>query len=84
MQFSGCRNLLGGEPPTWVGTDDRHAWVVIFQDQTKGLLGLVFMSPSGERLGQVVVPVLDYWDGQDWHVRTPTEIEPYRAWKPPE
>jgi hypothetical protein len=83
MEFIGCRNLLGGEPPNWVGTDDRHVWVVMFQDTAKGLLGLVFMSPSGERLGQVTVPILTYLDGGEWRARSEAELSAWRAWTSP-
>src|SRR3954469_5414252 len=31
MEYAGCRNLSGGEPPNWLGTDDRHIWVVVFE-----------------------------------------------------
>lgn len=75
MTFSSCRNLSGAEPPNWTGTDDRHIWVAMFQHPTSGLAGFVFMAPSGERLGQVVVPYRVYWDGDEWRRRTSEELD---------
>ena len=57
------RNLSDGEPPSWLGTDDRHVWAVVFEHGTQGYVLLFFMSPSGLVLGSARVPLEHYWDG---------------------
>jgi len=68
------RNLFGGEPPNWLGTDSRHIWAVVFEHETQGYALIIFMSPSGLVLGHVQVPVETYWDGSTYRSRTPEDI----------
>lgn len=80
MRYAGsCRNLSGGEPPNWVGTDDRHIWTVVLEHPTNGTMGLVFMAPSGTVLGWTVVPHVAYFNGDDYVWRSPQQIAQWRA-----
>jgi hypothetical protein len=78
MEYAGCRNLNGGEPPDWVGTDDRHIWAVIFEHPTHGTMGVVFMAPSGLVVGWTVVPHVAYFNGSDYLWRSPEQIIDWR------
>lgn len=80
MRYASCRNLSGLEPPNWVGTDDRHVWMVTFEHPTDGTMGVVFMSPSATVLGWNVIPVAIYYNGDDWVSRSPDDVE---KWTPP-
>ncbi len=68
------RNLSGGEPPNWNGTDTRHLWAVVFEHETQGYAWLLFMSPSGLVLSHCQVPLETYWDGSTYQHRSPEEI----------
>lgn len=78
MEYAGCRNLNGGEPPNWAGTDDRHVWTVVFEHPTNGTMGLVFMAPSGLVLGWTVLPRVAYFNGKDYLWRSPEQIAEWR------
>lgn len=70
-QLLECRPLQGD---AGCGTDDRVIWLAIFDHATRGDVLVVFMSPTGILLGQVVVPYETYSDGTDYKWRTPEEI----------
>jgi len=78
MEYTGCRNLGGGEPPNWVGTDDRHVWTVVFEHPTNGTMGVVFMAPSGIVLSWTVLPRVAYFNGSDYLWRSPEQIAEWR------
>jgi hypothetical protein len=73
-RLKSVRNLFGGEPPNWLGTDTRHVWAVVFEHETQGYALIIFMSPSGLVLGHAQVPLETYWDGSTYQQRTPEDI----------
>jgi hypothetical protein len=79
MEYAGCRNLNGDEPPNWLGTDDRHIWAVVFEHPTNGAMGIVFMAPSGIMLGWTVVPHVAFFNGSDYLSRSPEQIVAWRT-----
>jgi hypothetical protein len=71
------RNLSGGEPPNWLGTDSRDVWAVVFEHETQGHVLVIFMSPSGLVLGSARVPLEYFWDGSAYQRRTMEDIADY-------
>lgn len=73
-RLKSVRNLFGGEPPNWLGTDTRDIWAVTFEHETEGYTFIIFMSSSGLVLGQAEIPLESYWDGTKYQQRTPEDV----------
>jgi len=81
-RLKSVRNLFGGEPPNWLGTDTRHVWAVTFEHVTDGYVFIILMSPSGLVLGHVTVPLESYWDGSSYQQRTAQDIASFGHFEP--
>lgn len=55
-------------------TDERFVWVATFEHDERHEVLVVFMSPAGILLGQVVVPVHSYMDERGLRFRTADEL----------
>lgn len=73
LRFLSCRPLTGW-PATPDETDERFIWTAVFANDAEHEVLVVFMSPAGVVLGQVVVPEHAYESEAGWMERSQDDL----------